>query len=65
MAGVTGFEPVMTISKTVALDQTRRNPNKFTLQLFNEQSVFYNGTMPLSNFSLVYVVFQQHIIKKP
>ncbi len=28
MAGVTGFEPVMTISKTVALGQTRRHPNK-------------------------------------
>lgn len=28
LAEVTGFEPVMTISKTVALDQTRRHPNK-------------------------------------
>lgn len=36
MAGVTGFEPVMTISKTVALDQTRRNPNK-TIQILKEQ----------------------------
>ena len=28
LAEVTGFEPVMTISKTVALGQTRRHPNK-------------------------------------
>jgi hypothetical protein len=28
MAGVIGFEPMITASKTAALDQTRRNPNK-------------------------------------
>jgi len=29
LAGVTGFEPVFTISKTVALGQTKLYPNKF------------------------------------
>ena len=28
LAGVIGFEPMITISKTVALGQTRRNPNR-------------------------------------
>ena len=28
MAGMTGFEPVITGSKPVALDRTRRHPNK-------------------------------------
>ena len=28
MAGAVGFEPTMTISKTVALDRARRYPNK-------------------------------------
>jgi hypothetical protein len=39
MAGVTGFEPVMTISKTVALGQTRRNPNIIIQQIFKEHLI--------------------------
>ena len=31
LAGVTGFEPVFTISKTVALDQTKLYPNKLAI----------------------------------
>ena len=31
LAGDIGFEPMMTISKTVALGQARRIPNKFVL----------------------------------
>ena len=46
LAGVIGFEPMMTISKTVALGQTRRYPNKI-----KQDSILFS--FPLKVFNLL------------